>query len=629
MAVAVAAGRAVAGVGDPQTKTDHPWYPGELSCSTFPRLFATQAALYERVTGRKADNDEDKALAAWYWRNINYHHCEMLGEDLSDSGWEGKSDRLVRDYWSGLFGYGFGICFDTHHQFGGEIWNLLGPNRCRTMGVDGHTTFEVFLKGGAYGDGKWALLDHDISTVVFTPQGDRLMGLMEVNKGPASVKNSSRKRGWMPGGLHPSDPDVYRQVKWAGYQTGYAGVPPIVNLRAGETLRRYAAPGLDDDKTFAYWGLNFNTKGIPGPERSRTWVNQPEKMCGSSKGSGFIPGQARYGNAVYTYKPDFAGEGYKEGVVAESDSQVTLEWYSPYVIAATPPTALTADKRGVLTNGCTGGLVVKGKLDFPVEVSTDQGTTWQKAASSAGDTVDLTDMAKGHHQYLLRLGAGAKALAAKELTIMTVCQCAQTVVPHVKAGTNQVAYAAGNQGFISAGPNKDQAAAHLAAGAVGSPAVALRLEAPRGAKATAVYAAAHVGCSAPPKPANYNIECSTDNGSTWKPLLKDYQVKQIPPEPNDWWSQAFIMGDTRLDSVTGPVQVRFSNTGNRQFIRVEAHLVYEVPNTSPVEVTYAWKEAGTVKTATHTYPAKTDRDAKWSFEAGAAPETLYVEYAVR
>ena len=39
--------------GDPQVKTDHPWYPGELACSTFERLQATQAEVYERVVGRK------------------------------------------------------------------------------------------------------------------------------------------------------------------------------------------------------------------------------------------------------------------------------------------------------------------------------------------------------------------------------------------------------------------------------------------------------------------------------------------------------------------------------------------------------------------------------------------------
>src|SRR3954471_1007598 len=77
---------AFASVGDPQVRTDHPWYPGELSCSTFERLFATQAALYKRATGRDAATDEDKALASWYWRNLNYWHGEEGAEDLWGAG---------------------------------------------------------------------------------------------------------------------------------------------------------------------------------------------------------------------------------------------------------------------------------------------------------------------------------------------------------------------------------------------------------------------------------------------------------------------------------------------------------------------------------------------------------------
>ena len=80
----------------------------------------------------------------------------------------------------------------------------------------------------------------------------------------------------------------------------------MVHLRRGETLRRYLEPGLDDGKTFVFWGRNYNTGGIPGPERSHTWVNQPDAMYGSKTGAGYRPGQARFANAVYTYTPDFA-----------------------------------------------------------------------------------------------------------------------------------------------------------------------------------------------------------------------------------------------------------------------------------------------------------------------------------
>ena len=47
-----------ADVGDPQVRTDHPWYPGELACSNFERLFATQAAHYRRVADTGPATDE-------------------------------------------------------------------------------------------------------------------------------------------------------------------------------------------------------------------------------------------------------------------------------------------------------------------------------------------------------------------------------------------------------------------------------------------------------------------------------------------------------------------------------------------------------------------------------------------
>jgi hypothetical protein len=96
-----------AGVGDPQIKTDHPWYPGELAVSTFPRLFETQAALYERVVGLPPVTDEERALASWLWRNTHYWHGEPGGEDLWGEGFSNSSDSVTREYWTGLFAHGF------------------------------------------------------------------------------------------------------------------------------------------------------------------------------------------------------------------------------------------------------------------------------------------------------------------------------------------------------------------------------------------------------------------------------------------------------------------------------------------------------------------------------------------
>ena len=108
-AVLLPARLAAKDVGDPQVKTDHPWYPGELSCSTFERLFATEAELYKRVTGRDVKSDEDKALAAWFWRNTHYWHGTEGPEDLWGKGWNQGGDTRTRDFWKGLFADGYGL----------------------------------------------------------------------------------------------------------------------------------------------------------------------------------------------------------------------------------------------------------------------------------------------------------------------------------------------------------------------------------------------------------------------------------------------------------------------------------------------------------------------------------------
>ncbi|RYD82833.1 MAG: hypothetical protein EOP84_08845, partial [Verrucomicrobiaceae bacterium] len=115
-----------AGVGDPQISTDHPWYPGELACSTFERLIATQARIYERVTGNAPKSEEQKALAAWLWRNTHYFHGEEGAEDLWGKGFRRGGDSRTREYWTGFFAHGFGLCGTTHSQWVAEMQALLG-----------------------------------------------------------------------------------------------------------------------------------------------------------------------------------------------------------------------------------------------------------------------------------------------------------------------------------------------------------------------------------------------------------------------------------------------------------------------------------------------------------------------
>lgn len=623
-------GLAFGAAGDPQLKTDHPWYPGELSCSTFERLFKTQDEIYLRATKRTTETDEDKALAAWYWRNLNYAHAEDGGTDCFDEGMKKTSKNY--EYWHGLFAHGFGLCGTTHAQFNAEMNLRLGHGRSRTVGVPGHNSFEVWLTGGAYGTGRWALLDHDISTVIFSPDGSRLLSIQEIMGDLKTLKSPAfkpeRQRGWRVAGLHDDDAAAYSDFKTAEYLGGYAGPAPRVHLRAGESLRRYLKPGLEDGKTFVFWGMNYNTKGVPGPERSRTWVNQPDKMYGSKKGTGWVEGQVRFANAVYTYRPDFAGGKYKEGVVDEADDHVTFEFQTPYVIGCTPG---QPGKWGIYEPGGKNGLVLNGKLTGAVKISTDQGKTWQDAGAGA-DGMDLTDLVKGHQQYWIRFDAGAKALAASGLTMRTVCQMNCAVLPRLHDGENKITFLAGGTAVISAGPNKDQAAAHLVDGQMGGKGATLELAAPRGEKAVRLCAAGWVASGAPPSTTvKYQIEYSTDSGKVWKPVVKDWQVVRHDPDPKDFWSQSFCWGEVELEPTAGPVRVRFSNDGGKTYRKVEAHLVYQVSQPGPVDVTFAWREGGgEIRKESHTYPAKPNvEDTSWAVKAGAQVETVWVEYSVK
>src|SRR5260221_10153791 len=123
----------------------------------------------------------------------------------------------------------------------------LGHNRGRGVGVEGHNSFEAFLTGGRYGNGKWVLLDHDVSTVIFAPKGISLLSIEEVTRDWKRLMEGQflpqKQHGWLVCGLHPNDGGVYQRYDVAEYLAGYSGPPPMVHLRRGETLRRYPQPG--------------------------------------------------------------------------------------------------------------------------------------------------------------------------------------------------------------------------------------------------------------------------------------------------------------------------------------------------------------------------------------------------
>jgi hypothetical protein len=492
------------------------------------------------------------------------------------------------------------------------------------VGTTGHNSFEVFLQGGPYGTGKWVLLDHDLSTVIFNPTGGGLLSIAEVQHDFRRLTDRryrpERQQGWLVCGLHPGDGGVYNSFRSAEYFAGYSGPPPMVNLRRGESLRRYLEPGLEDGKTFVFWGRNYNTGGIPGPERSHTWVNQPEKMHGSREGAGYRPGQARFANALYTYQPDFASGDYREGAIDESDGRVTFEFHTPYIIAATPP---DNSPWGIYQPGCRNGLVIEGQAGCPVSISTDRGQTWSECGRLPG-RLDATDLVKGRRQYWVRFGAGAQALRGTGLKLTTVCQANSSVLPRLKDGGAQVRFAASGRSLVSAGPNLPQAQAHVVAGGFDSPKVTLELGTPRGEPALALYAAAHVRSSNPPSPdVEYRIDYSLDQGRTWLPLVNDWRITRRGEEPPDFWSQSFCWGSRELETpAAGPVQVRFTNTGGKQYARAEVHLAYRAGPSDPTQVTFAWTDSTGPHESSHTFGPATPA---WQIDTGTDVRTRWVE----
>lgn len=605
LVVAIWGSAARADVGDPQVSTDHLWYPGELACSTFERLQESQARVYEHVTGVRPKNDQEKAIAAWLWRNTHYAHGEEGAENLWGQGFTKGMDLRTREYWTGMFAHGFGLCGTTHSQWTAEMQALFGHNRGRGVGVTGHNSFEVFLTGGPYGNGKWCLLDHDISTLIFDAKGDALLSLAEVQKDWKRLTSRDylpqKQHGWLVCGLHPGDGASYDSYQVAEYLSGYSGPPPMVHLRRGEKMLRFFQPGLGDGKHFVFWGRNYNTDGIAGPERSQTWVNQPEKMHGSKNGTGYKAGRARYGNACYEYRPNFADGSYREGVVSEDDSQVTFEFYTPYIIGATPP---STDPWGIYQPGCQRGLIVAGLTGYKVLVSVDQGVTWQSGGRVEG-TVDLTDFVKGHRQYFLRISPHPKKLEETNVAIFTFCQCNAAILPRLKDGRTEIRFEASNQAVVSAGPNLPQAQANVVDGIIGTPKVTLELKTPRGEEAVAIHAAAHIQSSNPPSPdVKYAIDFSLDGGKSWQPMVKDWQITRRGDEPADFWSQSFCWGSTKIKHPGGkPVRVRFRNDGGKNIARAEAHLIYSTPGRDATRLEVEWTDDDGEHTKSHVFRA--------------------------
>ena len=413
---------------------------------------------------------------------------------------------------------------------------------------------------------------------------------------------------------------------------GFAGVPPIINLRPGERFRRYVKPGLDNGNTFVFWGPNFyyGNPSPPGPGvwRDRTWTNHPDQHYRTTEDSAkvYARDNGRFGNGVYTWAPNFSNGSYQEGVIDETSGSVTFDFYSPYVIAATP--ADTSLQSGPNYNnalpGATNGLIITSVASsVTVQTSIDRGASWSTAKALTG-SVDLTDDVKGYHQYFIRFNASAAALSGLNIEMRTVVMLNDCTVPRLKDNNSTVTYQASGKAVLAAGPTIPQSAAF---GYVLGNTVTMTLDTPNSEKILELYVVGRVASGVPPTQDPFHIQYSTNGGSTWTYIIQNWKYDMLGYQTGDWHSTAYLFGDINISAANASsVQVKFWSQAGRQYQRCNVYAVYETPNNNSVEVTYNWTDSGGAKQASHTYPAgQTAPDSSWVVPTASSVETKWVE----
>jgi hypothetical protein len=653
--VGLAASPLRAEIGDPTIRTDHPHYPGEGALQTIEQCVAQATA------GR--DSPQDKAIALFQWLLTHQFHLASPQEWNVPGRTPGANpndyDMVVYDANRARFSYGYGLC-GTVHAWNEPYWKALGMN-ARRRAFPGHVNSEVEY------DGSWHAFDTDMAGLLFRGDG-AVAGYGDLMRDPTLAVRGRREPLPCYPFAWPGDFDVMRQgwqrVAEGGdwykmYNGGYAAQPGIVHLRAGETFTRYFNRdhfGGPDKRRF--W---HQQKG--GPLRNWTFVNQgsPEHREGKSNGRG----NASYGNAEFVYRPDLTTDGYREGIVSQSDNaaarsasphlhardgrqaQVIFAHFSPYVICGDP-----ADDANPMTGDASGGLVVAGRAagEVELELSTNGGQSWLTIGQvTDAFELDLTDRVKGHYGWQLRFRWNDQA-GVDELRFTTVTQMAQAIYPRLKPNGSRVVYRAASRGVAPVSPDfgleesaiagleetslrsanihyqPRSATSRLAYAVRGNkPAtVAFRLAAPR--PLVAISAAVRYPIRVPPPAgAKFSLETSIDQGMSWQPLAA------AEVESDNAYSSGWLYGtaDIGADEVrTALVRVHLDGGGTQTgLIAAELYGVYRTPPPKSATLTYAWREGDRLKTHLEQLPSGA-REHAFSVPTGAAIVDEYVRIDV-
>ncbi len=629
-------------VGDPQIMTDHPVYRGELSCSTLDRNIADAYRVFRDRYGHAPASDTEKLIALWVWKCEHYMHaCDnktFLGTDNPDArqakdppwlghdGWMDNKDCQMNE-----FSFSFALCYSVHAQMSALVGRALGNDftRVRCPEIIGHTPFEAFV------DGRWVLADCFSALMVFDDSGKpvslKQIYAHEDAKDKAWFRDPKRSGPYKFNQSAFGDRnDGYSKTRWYQYNFGYNAMPIVYSLRSGETFKRYLDPGLDDGKTWVFWGRDYyglNGKPKHGPFRNVTFLDDPP-MGNNRKGRGMT----YYANGVFEYIPPLADGRYKEGTTdskgivfkdgalrgTSKGAEVTFEHASPYIIAAR---SVGGGDRSwdLLKEKCCDGAIISGKAvgAVPVKVSVDGGSSWQGVGTAKGDFhIDFTDVVKGRHEYLIRFGL-SKVDGLKSLKMRTVTQIGRGVFPRLKDGGTKITYEASGQSVIDGGPSQYLAERYRRKDLEKDGCRVYQIKAPGLIRhASGVVRVESVG--------PWSVEFSLDGGKTWKTGVKG--VKCGGPEKEwDGGKAGYIWAemDFPKNSSANDVLIRF---GKGTILQAQVFATYQRKNDSPLKVTYGWTEGGKVRRASHEIKAGAAADS-WTIPTGQKVETKWVTFA--
>ena len=647
------AGVSLAGVPDPQIKTDHPVYGGELTCSTLDRAVAEAYRVFAERYGHQPETDSEKLVALWIWQCEHHMHaCDPYvyggpGQIDAKDGW-----METRDWQLGQFSFGFSLCYTIHAQFSALVGYALGDmSKTNCPNVPGHTPFEAFV------DGKWALADMTTGMMVFDDDG-KPMSIAEIiphvppgEEGGNKWTADPRRTGFGKFQMVPFGDNwaVYQAITANQHYYGYSAMPIVYSLRPGETFTRYFDPGLEDGKTWCYWGRDYyNIMGKPvhGPFRNVTFLDDPPVGNGR-KGRGYC----RYGNGVFEYAPSLTDSRYAEGLwggydkprllfaggalrAEKGSADLILQHQSPYVIAATAGVGGEREWKA-REEECVNGAIVTGRAlgQVPVAISVDAGKTWQDVGKAWGDfRIDFTDAVKGRHFYLIRFGLTPDT-GLQSLKLRTVTHMSRGVFPRLTDGGTKVTYQAGGQVAVHGGPSQ-YLAEHYRYTKLAEPGYRVyRIAAPGPIR----YAAGVGRCNAEGESKGglfgpWSVEFSIDGGKTWLAGMKDVMVAQsdgdvMTKDDSDWGGgrHAYVWAQKQFDGASKEVLFRF---GKGNIPTCEVYATYEAPNSSNLEITYGWLEGGQARQHVHTISAGKNTDT-WTVPTGKKVVNKWVRFEVK